>query len=151
LVCYCDRCGSKIDHRERYCRICGGRLHRPSILWRTRRAVFALLRPHKPTPDLELPIGSTSPVVPPTVKAEKGKAPKQGGLEEGSIIKSGVLEKAFITNRKSGATPTSGAIARLRRVLTKSATKLPAASSEVEAKMSCSLDPHAIETTSSRC
>jgi hypothetical protein len=91
------------------------------------------------------------------VKAEKAKAaplrlpetsdsarfPQEGGLEVtpevpvmgDSIIKSPVLEKAFITNRKSGTPPTSGAIARLRRLLTKSATKLPVALSEAEAKV----------------
>jgi hypothetical protein len=90
------------------------------------------------------------------VKAEKPKAaplrlpetsdsarfPQEGGLEvtpevpvvEDAIIKSSVLEKASIRNRKSGTPPTLGAITGLRRLLTKSATKLPVALSEVEAK-----------------
>ena len=32
---YCDMCGTKANRHERYCRICGRKLYRPSFLWTT--------------------------------------------------------------------------------------------------------------------
>jgi hypothetical protein len=33
---YCDMCGVEADRRDKYCRICGRSINRPSTLWRTR-------------------------------------------------------------------------------------------------------------------
>jgi hypothetical protein len=152
LVYYCTQCGTEVDHRDRHCRICGSVLHRPSTLWRTRRAVLSALG-SKSTAVVERPSGPPQPALPSAVKAEKPKAagrspewsPSAKSPQEikvtpdvlvagNSTHRAPVLEKASITNRKSGTSPRLGAIAGLGSLLTKSVAKPPAALTEVEAK-----------------
>ena len=155
MACHCDHCGIKVDQYDRHCRICGTLLHRPSTLWRTRRAVLVALGSSEPVAGAKTPSRPSPPVVSSTVKPEKPKAVPVGSTEPPPSAKSSqeskvavtpetlvvrdrthkalVLEKTSITNRKDTQS-TEGTRAELGRLLTKTVAKLRVALSELETK-----------------
>ena len=156
MVYHCDHCGIEVDHDDTHCRICGTLLHRPSTLWRTRRAVLVALGSSEPVAGAKTPSRPSPPVMSSTVKPEKPKAmpvrpteppPSAKPSQESKVAvtpetlvirdsthKALVLEKTSITNRKTGTKSTEDTAAELGRLLTKTVAKPPVALSELETK-----------------